>query len=49
MAATAVLALFCLCGLALIPLGLPGTFVILAGAALYNLILWSMAVSWAVL
>ncbi|MFP4193342.1 MAG: DUF456 domain-containing protein [Desulfobacterales bacterium] len=47
--ALVVLAIFCLAGLVLIPLGMPGTFVILAGAALYNLITWSMSISAAVL
>lgn len=47
--ALVVLALFCLIGLVLTPLGLPGTFVILAGALLYNLIQWSMAISPAML
>lgn len=43
--AIAVLIVFCLAGLILIPLGMPGTFVIIAGAGLYNLIRWSMAIS----
>lgn len=47
--ATVVLVLFCLAGIVLVPLGMPGTFVILAGAVIYNLIKWSMAVSVAVL
>ncbi|MCF8110331.1 MAG: DUF456 domain-containing protein [Desulfobacteraceae bacterium] len=47
--ATAVLIIFCLAGFILIPLGMPGTFVIIAGAVLYNLITWSMAISAATL
>ncbi|MFW6011261.1 MAG: DUF456 domain-containing protein [Desulfosalsimonas sp.] len=43
--AISVLIIFCLAGLILIPLGMPGTFVILAGAGLYNLITWSMSIS----
>lgn len=43
--AIVVLILFCLAGLVLIPLGMPGTFVILAGAGIYNLLRWSMVVS----
>ena len=44
-AAFAAAVLFCIIGLMLIPLGLPGTFVIFAGALIYNLIRWSMAIS----
>lgn len=43
------LIIFCAAGLLLIPLGLPGTFVILAGACVYNLIHWSMEASFPVL
>ncbi len=39
------LVLFCIAGLVLIPLGMPGTFVIIIGAVVYNLVHWSMAVS----
>lgn len=44
-----VLIAFCLAGLVLTPIGLPGTFVILAGAIVYNLIQWAMALSLLVL
>ena len=43
--AVLLLVLFCVAGLVLIPLGMPGTFLIIIGAAVYNLIHWSMAVS----
>lgn len=43
------LIIFCAAGLVLIPLGMPGTFVILAGACVYNLIHWSMEISLPVL
>ena len=43
--ALVVLIAFCLVGLVLTPLGLPGTFIILAGAVAYNLIQWAMALS----
>lgn len=36
-------------GIAITPLGLPGTFVVLAGALLYNMITWSMGVGLGVL
>ncbi|MGM0453256.1 MAG: DUF456 family protein [Thermodesulfobacteriota bacterium] len=42
--AIAVLILFCLAGLVLTPLGMPGNFVILAGALVYDLIVWDMAI-----
>lgn len=45
LAALILLALLCLLGLVITPLGLPGTFVILAAALLYNLIHWAMAIS----
>lgn len=45
LAALTLLALLCLLGLVITPLGLPGTFVILAAALLYNLIHWAMAIS----
>lgn len=44
-AAAAVLILCSIAGIVLVPLGLPGTFVILAGAVFYNLIHGSMALS----
>lgn len=47
--ALVVLILFCVAGLLLIPLGMPGNFVILAGALVYNLLEWSMAVGLVVL
>ncbi|MBI4144888.1 DUF456 domain-containing protein [Candidatus Woesearchaeota archaeon] len=40
------LVLFALAGIVIVLFGLPGTFVILFGAALYDLISWSMAISW---
>ena len=43
--ALVVLIVFYLVGLVLTPLGLPGTFIILAGAVAYNLIQWAMALS----
>ncbi len=42
--AVVVLLFFCLAGLVLTPLGLPGNFVIFSGAVIYNLILWEMAI-----
>ncbi len=39
------LSVLCLIGLIATPLGLPGTFVILAGAVLFNLVQWKMAIS----
>jgi uncharacterized protein YqgC (DUF456 family) len=38
------LGLISILGLAAIPLGLPGTFLIFLGALCYNLVLWSMAI-----
>jgi uncharacterized protein YqgC (DUF456 family) len=43
--ALGVLILFCLIGLILTPFGLPGTFIIVAGAGVYNLIQWSWELS----
>ncbi len=40
-----ILAIFSLLGLAATPLGLPGTFVIFAGAVLFNLVQWKMVIS----
>ena len=42
--AVVVLLFFCLAGLVLTPLGLPGNFIIFGGALIYNLILWEMAI-----
>lgn len=39
------LGVLCILGLIATPLGLPGTFVILAGAVLFNLVQWKMAIS----
>jgi uncharacterized protein YqgC (DUF456 family) len=44
-----VLILLCLIGLFLTLLGMPGNFVIFVGAVAYNLITWSMALSYAIL
>ncbi len=44
--AVVVLGLFCLAGLILTPLGLPGNFVMIGGALVHNLIVWSMEISW---
>lgn len=40
------LVLFALAGIIIVLFGLPGTFVILLGAGLYDLISWSMTISW---
>lgn len=47
--AAVVLVLCCVAGILLVPLGMPGTFVILAGAVVYNLICGAMVFSLAVL
>ena len=47
--AIAVLILICIIGLLVIPIGMPGTFVIFAGAVIYNLINWSMELSFTIL
>lgn len=44
--AAVVLGLFCLAGLILTPLGLPGNFIMIGGALVHNLIVWSMEISW---
>lgn len=49
MIALLVLILCCLAGIVLVPLGMPGTFVIFAGAVFYNLIHGAMVVSAAVM
>ncbi|MBA2882616.1 hypothetical protein HNR65_002970 [Desulfosalsimonas propionicica] len=49
MMALFVLILCCIAGIVLVPLGMPGTFVILAGAVFYNLIQGAMVFSLLVL
>ena len=46
MLALIVLVLCILLGFALVLFGLPGTYVIVIGALLYNLIAWSVEISW---
>lgn len=43
--ALVILILFCLVGIVLTPLGMPGNFIIIAGALVFNLITWEMTVN----